>query len=494
MAASSSRNSVDRIRHALRTWLDPHEPYLLPAFLLLATRIYQAFAIPNGAEDAYITFRYAMNWAHGVGPVYNLGEHVLGCTSPLWMSWCALGVLLTGDPLVWTRVTSIAFDLMTLVLAIRILSRQASPLSAWVWGVFFAVFPLFSAYAVLGMETSLLLLLVVASAAAVDARRAWAGILLGLLALTRPEGAFAALLIAIGASWRARAIGLGIVAAGMAVLTFYYGSPIPQSLLAKAGTYGLAGPRSGLAWISGFVPVFFGRPVLTLDAQQIFPFAIVGTAAAAIALPTLVRQRRAGLYIVVPGLAVLVIYLLLGVPYFSWYLVLPLAAWAWAAAAGLPVLSRRRELYVLLALYLVSDSFFLGGLYRQRQEVEATMFGRAAEALAAASGGEGTVFLEPIGVIGYLCPLRVIDEVGLVSPEVARRRTRGPGWYTDIVREQHPEFLVVRLSSLERNEAFAGTGAPFRSFEERAEILSEYADVTPGEDASNSDLRIMKRR
>lgn len=483
-----------RTPSTIRTWLDPREPYLLPTLLLLFTRVYQGFAIANGAEDAYITFRYAMNWAHGLGAVYNPGEHVLGCTSPLWMSWCALGVRLIGDPLMWTRVTSTLLDLVTLLLGIRILSREASATSAWAWGLFFSLFPLFSAYAVLGLETSLLLFLVVAAATAVEARHWSAGIALGLLALTRPEGAFAALIIGLGGTWRARAVGLGILAAGAAALTAYYGSPIPQSLLAKAGTYGLSGPRSGLPWISGFVPFFIGRPVLTLDAQQLFPLALVGTPAAVIAVVMLARKRRAASCVVFAGLAVLAVYTLLGVPYFSWYLVLPLAAWGFAAAVGLPTLSRRPELYILLALYLITDFFFLGGLYRQRQEVEATSFGQMAEALEDASGGKGTVFLEPIGVIGYLCPLRVIDEVGLVSPEVAKRRTQGPGWYADIVRRHRPDFLVVRLASLERNEAFAGAGAPFRSIEEKAAVLAEYADVTPSRNAENSDLRLLKRR
>jgi hypothetical protein len=149
---------------------------------------------------------------------------------------------------------------------------------------------------------------------------------------------------------------------------------------------------------------------------------------------------------------------------------------------------------VALALYLISDFFFLGGIYRERERIESIVFGQMAQALQAASGGQGTVFLEPIGVIGYLCPLRVIDEVGLVSPEVPRRRAQGPGWYADIVHRRHPDFLVVRLANLKRNENFAGAQAPFRSPAERDAVLAEYADVTPIGNTESPDLSLLKRR
>ena len=35
-------------------------------------------------DDTYITFRYALNLASGFGFVYNIGQPVLGTTSPLW--------------------------------------------------------------------------------------------------------------------------------------------------------------------------------------------------------------------------------------------------------------------------------------------------------------------------------------------------------------------------------------------------------------------------
>ena len=82
----------------------------------------------------------------------------------------------------------------------------------------------------------------------------------------------------------------------------------------------------------------------------------------------------------------------------------------------------------------------------------------------------------------------VIDEVGLVSPEVARRRLEGAGWYSDIARRERPEWLVVRRGVLNTGQAFAGTSAPFRSQADRDALLQEYSlaavvDTTSGDQA-----------
>src|SRR5437773_10059086 len=86
------------------------------------------------------------------------------------------------------------------------------------------------------------------------------------------------------------------------------------------------------------------------------------------------------------------------------------------------------------------------------------MFGTMAGELRDRCRPGDTVLLEPIGMIGFACPVIVIDETGLVSPEVARRRLEGPGWYTDVVAARRPKWLLVRRGVLESQNAFAGTG------------------------------------
>ncbi|HYH46151.1 MAG TPA: hypothetical protein VEG34_10725, partial [Thermoanaerobaculia bacterium] len=47
-------------------------------------------------DDGFITYRYARNWAEGLGLVYNPGEEVLGTTAPGYALLLGLLPWLTG--------------------------------------------------------------------------------------------------------------------------------------------------------------------------------------------------------------------------------------------------------------------------------------------------------------------------------------------------------------------------------------------------------------
>ena len=102
--------------------------------------------------------------------------------------------------------------------------------------------------------------------------------------------------------------------------------------------------------------------------------------------------------------------------------------------------------------------------------------------------------MEPIGIIGYRVPLVIVDEVGLVSPSVARRRAQGPGWYTDVIAEQRPDWLVVRRSLLTRGVGFAGRSAPLRGPQERDSLNAHYAVAeTMAPDEGDQTLLVLRR-
>jgi hypothetical protein len=476
----------------------PGQPFLVPLVLALLVRVSFIVQIPFASEDAYITFRFAENWAHGLGPVYNAGERVFGFSSPLWTAWLALGAALTGPVLAWARVSGLAFDLLALVVATRMLLREHGRASAWIFAAFFALYPIFGANAVLGMETSLFLCLLFVAAERVALRRPDAGVWLGLLALVRPEAFLCALVLSLRADGRARLVGAAIAGAALVALAAYFGSPIPQSVLAKAATYGLGGPFAGLAWIEGLVPLFVsGRWPQTGEGINLFPFALVAFPAALLAWKlfwTERRRPRAVSLAALAGLCVLLGYAVFGVPYFSWYGVVPFATWGLAAAVGVPLLSRQRVLYASLALYLVSDAILLQHLYVERVRQEAISFWQMGTELKRIAGGRGTVFLEPLGHIGYISGLTVYDEVGLVSPLVARRRAEGAGWYADVVSRMHPDFLVVRDGFFDRNASFAAGAAPFRSPEEMAQVRAAYDVVPTAAPGEPTGLTLLRRR
>lgn len=479
--AAANRPSPEspRLRSAL--W-KPGEPFLLPILLALVMRVAMAASIPYASEDAYITFRFAENWAHGLGPVYNAGDPVMGFSSPLWTAWLALGSVFTGAVLPWARTWGIVFDLGALVVATRMLSREHGRFSGWIFAPFFALYPIFAANSVLGMETSLFLFLLFLAADRVACEKPDAGLWLGLLAIVRPESTVCALVLALRARWSARGIALGIAGVTAVALTIYFGSVIPQSVQGKAASYGLGGPLVGIHWIDGLLPMFLiGRWPATGEGTNLLPFALVGFPAVLVGWRVFWgdrRQRRAVPLVALAGLVVLLAYFLSGVPYFFWYAVVPVAAWMLTASVGLPALSRHRLLYASLALYLVSDSFLLRNLFVERVRQEVISFWQTGEALKTISGGKGTVFLEPAGHIGYVTGLTLYDEVGLLAPDVAQRRKSGAGWYFDFVTQRRPDYLVVRDGFLDRNEGFAGATEPFRSGAELEQVKAAY-EVVP---------------
>jgi arabinofuranosyltransferase len=65
------------------------ELWLLGAVLLIFCLLAATLALP-AEEDAFIYYRYAWNWAHGQGLVFNAGDPVEGFSGPLWMGILAL--------------------------------------------------------------------------------------------------------------------------------------------------------------------------------------------------------------------------------------------------------------------------------------------------------------------------------------------------------------------------------------------------------------------
>src|SRR2546426_4453074 len=182
-----------------RALLDPREPYLVPLLLVFATRGFFWRLLPFAGEDAYITYRFSRNLVLGYGLTYNPGERVMGFSSPLWTMWNAAGYALTHDPVAWSRASSVASDVLTLVLLGGLIQRHASRTSAWCFALFFALWTSFAAVTISGMESSAMLALIAISAVCTERRSRFTGVALAALASIRPEGLAAAAVIALGA-------------------------------------------------------------------------------------------------------------------------------------------------------------------------------------------------------------------------------------------------------------------------------------------------------
>lgn len=494
-SATSARHDRERAPSTAprAAWLDPRQPFLVPLLLLVASRVIAWISIPAASEDAYITFRYARNLLAGYGLVYNPGETVMGFTSPLWTLWSALGMALVRDPVVWTRATALLADAATLVIAAQLLRRHVSARSAWIFAAFFAAWPYFSAVAMSGMESGVMVTLILVAAVLAQRRHPLAGPALAALALTRPEGVAVAALLAMRASWRDRLIAAGIVIGAGVALALYYGSPIPHSLVAKSRIYGTPGPWAGRTWWEWVFPMALGRWPILAEGSMMLPLTVLVGPGLVAGVRNLWRKRSTPLALAAAGmLLVWAGYAALGVAYFWWYMAVPLAGVAVVAAAGLPDLLRGRWVLAACALFVLGTWSIARPLYIGRAQNEVIGFGGAADYLSRAARPGEKIMLEPIGIIGYTVPLRVIDEVGLISPEVARRRLGGPGWYADVAAMERPEWIAIRQTARASEQAFAGVGAPFRTPAERDSLFARYERVHVS-DPGRTDLEVWRR-
>lgn len=476
--------------------LDPRAPYLIPALLLVVTRVALSVFVPNPAEDAYITFRFARNLANGFGLVFNPGQPVFGFSSPLWTLWMALGFKLGAPPAAWARLTTLALEWITLVVVVAMLRRTYGNRSAWCFAFFFALWPYFSAVSISGMENQAMVGTIALAAALCAARSPVAGLAIAVVAWMRPEGWAAAIILAMQSRGRDRLLAATLFVAGLVALGLYFGSPIPQSLLAKSKIYGTPGPWAGRHWWEWLSPVVLGRFPQISDTGHLFLLTVVFAPAVWLGARALWQDRNQPIAGFVGAcLAIWLGYAAVGVAYFWWYLAVPLAGLGALAAVGFPRLSKSLALEVSAGLMIAGLWTTVPNLYRGRSQAEFEAFAGVANYLRAHAQAGQRVFLEPIGMVGFGAPVQIIDEVGLVSPQVAARRLRGPGWYADVVSQERPDWLVVRRGLMTGGRAFAGAGAPFRTPEERAALFSGYTVETVTDTlAGDNALLVLSRR
>ena len=457
---------------------------LLAAVLVLPLRGYLT-------DDTFIHLQYARHLADGHGPVFNVGERVYGCTSPLWMLLLALAMTLGADGLAAAKALGAASTLASVVL-LFVLARRTlrAPALRVAAVVTWAAHAWMIRWALSGMETPLAAALTLAgfvaltSARRAGARSAGAGLAWALAALVRPEASL--LLLAWSAStlaggvespavWRrARALAPAVIVAGAWLLfaRSYYGSFVPHTLSAKAaGSTGLAAIPDNARRMAEIVGAADGVLVVLLVAALA---ASARARAGALAGPRLLAWAWT--------LGVPALYLARGVPVISRYLVpvSPVLAWlAWLAAdawwldRGAAASSgRAARLAALVTACALAQNLVAWRLVVQPQVTSFTRgmeqglipLGRWLDAHAPANAAVAT---PDIGAIGYYGRRRVIDLGGLVTPRMVPLLERAP--FEDVLARfafadfARPEFVLDRAQAagdLQRRSPYGAALAP----------------------------------
>ena len=455
---------------------------IIIAFIAVLARV---IPTPRTIDDAFITFRYARNLVSGIGFVFNAGQHVLGTTTPLYTlllatlagitrstnyPWLALSVNALADA---------ATCLFLVALGEKLTGRRIVGLAA---ALLWAVAPMSVTFAVGGMETSVFILLLVATGYLyVSGQTRRAAVAGGLLLLTRPDGLLLVAPIMVDLLVRRlrqrqfpaveALLFLGTVLPWTVFAVVYFGSPIPHSLLAKTLAYRV-GPLDGLINLLQhygtpfFEDQFLGRFWPLAGFSVYLAFGMIG------GLSILRRDTRAWPIVLFPGLY-FVAYAAARVLIFRWYLAPPQPFYFLLILGGLAKLigdltagTRGRALVQRFDPLIVPIGAFVflsvcawtprpdhgpsepaPQMAWHQLELYYAQVGRA---LAPRITATSVVAAGDVGALGYFSNARILDTVGLMSPEATAYYPLDPSLYTisyaippQLILNERPDFVVL---------------------------------------------------
>jgi hypothetical protein len=466
----------------------------LMLFAAAAFAVPLLFALYTGHiwEDYFITFLHSQNLVDGHGLVYRAGERVHGFTSPLGTLLPALCYWVTGHssylPALWLfRVFSAAAFAGGGVLFLQAL--RAAGTGKYVC-VAFAVLYLLDVkavdFSVNGMETGFMLLFLGWGVylLARDELRHWpaVGLMWAGLMWTRPDGcvyiaalALAGLVFGPGRR-RPRLAALAKAAAVCAVLYLpwflwawsYYGSPVPNTIRAKAANLGDGYEDWGHTLLvtlqrwpdraaDVFRPTYLGFGGWDL-LHKVLPQYLALFGLVYWLFPVNDRLGRQASFC----FALLTLYLAFLHGAYPWYLppveVCGLLALTRGGVTYVRSLSPGRALPVRLAgaalVLLAAFSLWTFGLTAwqmkvQQEEVEWGNRVPLAQWLKEHVGPGERVYTESLGYIGYFSGAKMLDYPGLASAEVMRESRRKPNNFFDVGLRLRPEWMVLRPGEAE---------------------------------------------
>jgi arabinofuranosyltransferase len=461
--------------------------FVSAAVLILHSRYFNMIG-----DDAYISFRYAYNWAVGHGLVFNPGEHVEGYTNLLWVLLLGLAFKLGVEIPTAAQLLGISFSIACLILVyhlgqtLQTQNKAVGILAAW----FLVINGSFAFWTVGGLEVPLFAFLIlsasymyVLSQLKQDRRALIASsVLWGITYLARPEGALLFLLTIIcltiqitRTQEKTRWVdliyfilaGSFIIGVHMAWRLSYYGYPLPNTFYAKVGSDFFAQIYRGFIYVRDFFWVygliFISLPIAFLIRPSIRKF------------PTTYLLLLSGSYLgYVAGVGgdslqnfrfiVPVIPLLYLITLESWYQLLPMPS-------GLPsrqgYLQLARFLAILIigicfittfsmskrGVYLLEDVAY-GGKWVQTDEIDDTYIGwkQAGMWLKLNTPIEYHIALQPAGYIPFYSQRFSLDMLGLNDTHIAHLPIKmGSGkaghekWDGDYILSRRPEIIILGM-------------------------------------------------
>lgn len=395
-------------------------------------------------DDAYINYRYAINYLEGHGLVYNIGERVEGYTNFLWTLWIVLAGLAGCDLILTGRILGISFGLANILL-IFFASREwlqakskndavfISGLCTFLLGAFYS----YAYWAGAGLETAAFTLALTLFVLAYSKGSSLAVPTAVISVLLRPEGMLLIAFLVIGELLWYRRLHLGIISIIFIIAIFlvpyaifkinYYGSLLPNTFYAKT-TFSLDQVKYGL--------IYAGRFFYHYTAFGLF---LIPAIIAAIKFKGQIRIIAIVLavftgYIIVIGGDVLKVHRFF-VPIVGLIIVF--------TVHGIFQFLRKRIFVFLFCLAVLAWQLLVPrgyvNTYHFQEKGLADKVDKLMTELLKADNGNFTLAVSTIGLVGYrLMGHAVIDLLGL----------------TDIAIARHPEPPVAGLETTWRESKF----------------------------------------
>jgi len=479
----------------LKTALYPrHRTLVLLVALVILALVARLLPGPRTIDDAFITFRYSRNLVEGQGFVYNPGERVLGTTTPLFTLLMAAVSLLTGQQdYQWYAIgVSAVADSATVVLLFLLVRRLTQ--NEWagaLLGGLWAISPMSVTFAVGGMETSVNILWMVSAAwCFVNGRDGWLGVFAALGLLTRVDS-----LIWVGLLWLFQFIerlatttgrplaarfpwrtwlACAVVLSPWLVFSLsYFGSPVPRSLAAKGLAY-MMPPGSALQRLIQF----YATPFFEFDAfgpMGAIAGLVVYTALNGIGMLFAARRLPRLLPFLFYPWLYLAVFSVANPLIFRWYLAPPMPALMLGVLAGgwalIESLHKATENGWVPRVALGALTVMWGGLSLNAWELHPDhgldrpapvmawnkvelLYQDMAMQLVEEYGvtPDMEVAAGDIGTIGYFTRARILDTVGLVTPQVEHYYPISPDLIVpgqnyaippQLIADTRPPYLVV---------------------------------------------------
>ena len=312
-----------------------------------------------------------------------------------------------------------------------------------------------------GMETPLVICAMMASYFMLLRNKSvWAGIFAGILLWLRIDGIFWLCFLVLGVWLITHQFPIKFVVTTIMVYlpwcvfaTIYFGSPIPYTISAKWVAYYTIGmpsvffrARDLLRWLTPFSLPSLSPHVVTLVAIVTLIFSVIGT----------IAYRRHKWLMVLPFFCLAEIgrLVVMGETFATRYFIPLFWVLMILFASGLHTvwlyLSRQFNLKPKIGILAITVYIFVS-LWSSLQEAQLNKdtqyfvndlsLKQLGFWLNENTPTSSTVFLEPLGYVGFYANRHMIDEVGLVSPQVVALKKLGYSTFT-LITSFDPDYAV----------------------------------------------------